>query len=110
MKTFIFAAIALLFANTITAQQTGAKTKSEVEQKKADAAEASKKAEAKADDAQKKATDDVDKAKSKAAAPKTETAEEKVSGEYFNGKKVYTGPKGGKYYINSQGNKTYIGQ
>jgi colicin import membrane protein len=32
---------------------------------------------------------------------------DKVSGTY-NGKKVYTGPKGGKYYINKNGNKTYI--
>ncbi|GAA6771346.1 hypothetical protein [Flavobacterium sp. CGRL2] len=32
---------------------------------------------------------------------------DKVTGEY-NGKKVYTGPRGGKYYINKNGNKTYI--
>jgi colicin import membrane protein len=37
-------------------------------------------------------------------APKTP---DKVTGTY-NGKKVYTGPKGGKYYINKNGNKTYI--
>lgn len=37
-------------------------------------------------------------------APKTP---DKVTGEY-NGKKVYTGPRGGKYYINKNGNKTYI--
>ncbi|WP_343023392.1 hypothetical protein [Flavobacterium sp. PL12] len=30
-----------------------------------------------------------------------------MSGEY-NGRKVYTGPRGGKYYINKNGNKTYI--
>ena len=29
-------------------------------------------------------------------------------GEYYHGHKVYTGPRGGKYYINSSGNKTYI--
>lgn len=28
--------------------------------------------------------------------------------ETYNGHKVYTGPRGGKYYINSHGNKTYI--
>lgn len=28
----------------------------------------------------------------------------------YNGHKVYTGPKGGKYYINSHGKKTYIKQ
>ncbi len=32
---------------------------------------------------------------------------DKITGEY-NGKKVYTGPRGGKYYINKNGNKTYI--
>ena len=37
-------------------------------------------------------------------APKTP---DKVTGKY-NGKKVYTGPRGGRYYINSNGNKTYI--
>ena len=37
-------------------------------------------------------------------APKTA---DKVTGMY-NGKKVYTGPRGGRYYINSNGNKTYI--
>ena len=26
----------------------------------------------------------------------------------YNGKKVYTGPRGGRYYINKNGNKTYI--
>lgn len=26
----------------------------------------------------------------------------------YNGKKTYTGPKGGCYYINSNGNKTYV--
>jgi colicin import membrane protein len=30
---------------------------------------------------------------------------DKITGEY-NGKKVYTGPRGGKYYINANGNKT----
>lgn len=28
--------------------------------------------------------------------------------EYYNGHRVYTGPRGGRYYINSNGNKTYI--
>lgn len=55
----------------------------------------------------------ADVAKVKADA-KVETAKAKVadkaSGEYYNGKKVYTGPKGGKYYINKNGNKTYIDQ
>ncbi|MEO5777666.1 MAG: hypothetical protein ABIQ27_12235 [Flavobacterium sp.] len=37
-------------------------------------------------------------------APRTP---DKVTGKY-NGKKVYTGPRGGRYYINSNGNKTYI--
>ena len=32
---------------------------------------------------------------------------DKVTGEY-KGKKVFTGPRGGRYYINKNGNKTYI--
>jgi colicin import membrane protein len=32
---------------------------------------------------------------------------DKVTGSY-KGKKVYTGPRGGTYYINKNGNKTYI--
>ena len=32
---------------------------------------------------------------------------DRVTGEY-NGKKVYTGSRGGTYYINKNGNKTYI--
>lgn len=32
---------------------------------------------------------------------------DRVTGTY-NGKKVYTGSRGGKYYINKNGNKTYI--
>ena len=30
------------------------------------------------------------------------------NGEYYNGHKIFTGPRGGKYYINSNGKKTYI--
>lgn len=30
------------------------------------------------------------------------------SGEYYNGHKIYTGPRGGRYYINKNGQKTYI--
>jgi len=30
------------------------------------------------------------------------------AGEYYNGHKIYTGPRGGRYYINKNGNKTYI--
>ena len=43
-------------------------------------------------------------ATSKAAEKKVK---DKVTGEY-KGKKVFTGPRGGKYYINKNGNKTYI--
>lgn len=30
------------------------------------------------------------------------------NGDYYNGHKIYTGPRGGRYYINSNGKKTYI--
>lgn len=44
---------------------------------------------------------------------KTETKSVKSSyrienEEYYNGHKILTGPRGGKYYINKNGNKTYI--
>jgi colicin import membrane protein len=32
----------------------------------------------------------------------------KSSGSTTSGRTIYTGPRGGKYYINSHGNKTYI--
>lgn len=32
----------------------------------------------------------------------------KSSGTIGSGRTIYTGPRGGKYYINSKGNKTYI--
>ena len=32
---------------------------------------------------------------------------DKATGSY-KGKKVFTGPRGGKYYINKNGNKTYV--
>ena len=30
------------------------------------------------------------------------------NGDTYNGHKIYTGPRGGRYYINSNGKKTYI--
>ena len=29
-------------------------------------------------------------------------------GEYYNGHKIHIGPRGGRYYINGNGRKTYI--
>ncbi len=43
--------------------------------------------------------------KSKARKTKNIEADD---GEYYNGHKIYTGPRGGRYYINRNGNKTYI--
>jgi colicin import membrane protein len=42
---------------------------------------------------------------------KAKSAEKKVTDKEtgkFRGKKLFTGPNGGKYYINSKGNKTYV--
>lgn len=44
------------------------------------------------------------KAKAKIYKSKTPTAK---AGEYYNGHKIITGPRGCKYYINKNGNKTY---
>lgn len=38
----------------------------------------------------------------------TAIREQENAPEMYNGHVVYTGPRGGKYYINSNGNKTYI--
>lgn len=42
----------------------------------------------------------------------TEESDENGSSDYpcgfHNGKQLYTGPKGGCYYFNSNGNKTYV--
>jgi colicin import membrane protein len=43
--------------------------------------------------------------------PASRAAEKKVADKVtgtYNGKKVFTGPRGGRYYINKNGNKTYI--
>ncbi|MBX9853196.1 MAG: hypothetical protein K2X86_15740 [Cytophagaceae bacterium] len=49
--------------------------------------------------------------KEKAEARKRKLEQQKAyedNTEYYNGHVVFTGPRGGKYYINSNGNKTYI--
>ncbi|MDH5718940.1 MAG: hypothetical protein OEZ22_15035 [Spirochaetia bacterium] len=38
----------------------------------------------------------------------TEKEEVKIHEEYYKGHKVYTGPKGGRYYINKKGKKVYV--
>jgi colicin import membrane protein len=50
------------------------------------------------------------KSKSKAKTHKVHKVNSSSSdnGEYYNGHKIYTGPRGGRYYINKNGNKTYI--
>lgn len=48
------------------------------------------------------------KVKKEAEVKKTQEVKSSVSTETYNGKTIYTGPRGGKYYINKNGNKTYI--
>ncbi len=45
--------------------------------------------------------------KEKQSNEKAPAVTDKVTGEY-NGHKIMTGPRGGRYYINKNGNKTYI--
>jgi len=78
-----------------------------------DVKEGTKKTAAKAADKTAKAADKVETKAKKTATKIRESNEkapkvaDKVTGTY-NGKKVYTGPRGGRYYINSNGNKTYL--
>jgi len=44
----------------------------------------------------------------KVAKKKTSVSNSSSSTETYNGHEVITGPRGGKYYINKNGNKTYI--
>ena len=54
-----------------------------------------------------KTTVQADKNATVTTKSKTDKNPDKVTGTY-NGKTVYTATKGGRYYINSNGNKTYI--
>ena len=54
-----------------------------------------------------KTTVQADKDATVTTKSKTDKNTDKVTGTY-NGKTVYTGSKGARYYINSNGNKTYI--
>ncbi|MCD2424826.1 hypothetical protein LQ567_18735 [Niabella pedocola] len=56
---------------------------------------------------QKKASTQKTVTPKKSKARKTKSIEAD-DGEYYNGHKIYTGPRGGRYYINRNGNKTYI--
>lgn len=38
----------------------------------------------------------------------TSSTQPTSSSSTYNGRKIYTGPRGGRYYINSKGNKVYI--
>ena len=48
------------------------------------------------------------KAKSKTHKTHKMRSSSSNNGDYYNGHKIYTGPRGGRYYINSNGKKTYI--
>jgi len=122
MKKLLVICLALLISGSINAQEA-AKAKSKAKQEsteiKKDASKAKKEIKSEADKTAKDAKKDVQakkeviskdvKATKQTAAEKRANAanKDKVTGTY-NGKKLYTGPKGGQYYINSSGNKTYI--
>jgi colicin import membrane protein len=133
MKKVLLWCFLLLFSTTFYAQETKvgrAADKVALKTKKAakDVKEGTVKTANKVADKSKKVAKDVkqgtvktantvaDKTKSAARDVKAKVREsndkapgtpDKVTGMY-NGKKVYTGPRGGKYYINSNGNKTYL--
>jgi colicin import membrane protein len=110
----LFAFSINFYAQDISAKIKTTKAKTETEVKK-DAANEKRKAKIAT---KKKSATAMTKADKKAkatiaTAKKTIEKAPKVAGkvsEKYNGKKVFTGPKGGKYYINKNGNKTYIQQ
>ena len=110
--------IALMAAVAAMAYQNGFQTASkkaaaEKETAEKEAKKATAAAKAEKSKAEKAVTEKTTKTKKTAEVKLKETTEkapktpDKVTGEY-NGKKVYTGPRGGRYYINKNGNKTYI--
>jgi colicin import membrane protein len=80
------------------------------EKGKAKAEEAKEKGKAKAEEAKEKGSakmeDMKDKAKEKGKAMGAEAG--KVVGKTKSGKQVMMGPKGGLYYMNDKGEKTYV--
>jgi len=86
------------------AKETGAKIDKTAKKVKPKAEAITEKSDTKAKTTKKTAVKKVKETASNEKAPKVA---DEVTGEY-NGKKVYTGPRGGRYYINSNGNKTYI--
>lgn len=55
-----------------------------------------------------KADTTTKKKNSSTTEKKVNSSNKKQSGDTYNGHQVQTGPRGGRYYINSHGNKTYI--
>ena len=92
MKKLFAALLCLVFAAAITFAQTGKTTdmKGKAKDKSADMKDKTKD----------KAADMKDKAKDKAADAKV--------GKTKDGKDIFMGPKGGKYYLNDKGKKVYV--
>jgi colicin import membrane protein len=105
MKKLILLCFVFVFSNTFfaqTAKTTTSKTKTEVKLKKDGTPDQQYKNEVE----KSKITETKQTAKAKAAEKKVTN---KKTGK-FRGKKLYSDPNCGKYYINSKGNKTYIKQ
>lgn len=118
MTMFLF----LVFSNSFYGQDANALKKQKSEAKventvsnKIDAKVKEEKLKADANKTDAKIKSEKFEGKAKVESNKTNTklkleskkTKDKVTGKY-KGKKVYTGPQGGRYYINSNGNKTYI--
>lgn len=46
--------------------------------------------------------------KIESSTPTNKIYRDKKGVEWYNGNRIYTGPRGGKYYMNSKGKKTYV--
>jgi colicin import membrane protein len=107
MKKILIIALSFIFSTSIYSQTVKTKvsqtvTKTEVKLKKDGTPDQRYKNEV----VKSKITETKQTAKAKAAEKKVT---DKETGK-FRGKKLYSGPNGGKYYINFKGNKTYIKQ
>lgn len=107
VKTAVIALAAIVFGMQVQAQKPQATPAPAKTVKSATPVKAAPAAAAKMTDKKQEAVKAEKKAEKK-VEKKVEKAEIKATGEAASEKKIITGAKGGKYYINKNGKKTYV--